>query len=135
MQNSLFAELEEIEIKRPVLPSVPEVSSFERLNKEKELVGIYLSAHPLDDYKTEITIACNADVDQLNDPVSLEKQYGSSNITIAGVVRNIEEIMTKKNTSLTKYTIEGYAGEFTITSLTKKIQDYKHLLFVTHLWY
>lgn len=130
MQNSLFAELEEIEIKRPVLPSVPEVSSFERLNKEKELVGIYLSAHPLDDYKTEITIACNADVDQLNDPVSLEKQYGSSNITIAGVVRNIEEIMTKKNTSLTKYTIEGYAGEFTITSLTKKIQDYKHLLFV-----
>lgn len=130
MQNSLFAELEEIEIQRPALPITPEVSSFERLNKEKDLVGIYLSAHPLDDYKTEITIACNADVDQLNDWVGLEKQYGSSTITVAGVVRSVEEIMTKKNTSLTKYTIEGYAGEYTITSLTKKIQDYKHLLFV-----
>ncbi|MBQ2025486.1 MAG: DNA polymerase III subunit alpha [Paludibacteraceae bacterium] len=130
MQGSLFDDLEEIEIQRPIAPAAPETSSFERLNKEKDLVGIYLSAHPLDDYKTEIAIACNADVDQLNDAVMLEKQYGNANIVVAGVVRSVEEIMTKRNTSLTKYTIEGYAGEYTVVSLTKKIQEFKHLLFV-----
>lgn len=130
MQGSLFDDIEEIEIQRPVPPARPDFSSFERLNKEKELVGIYLSAHPLDDYKTEISIACNAGVGQLSDWESMVMRYGDGNIVVAGVIRGVEEILTKRNTSLTKFTIEGYAGEVTITALTKKIQEYKHLLFV-----
>ena len=130
MQGTLFDDIEEIEIQRPSAPVAPETSSFERLNKEKELVGIYLSAHPLDDYKTEITIACNADIGQLNDSAALDKKYGAGQIVVAGVVRSVEEILTKRNTSLTKFTIEGYSGEVTLTALTKKIQDFRHLLFV-----
>ncbi len=130
MQGTLFDDIEEIEIQRPSAPVAPETSSFERLNKEKELVGIYLSAHPLDDYKTEITIACNADIGQLNDAPALDKKYGAGQIVVAGVVRSVEEILTKRNTSLTKFTVEGYSGEVTLTSLTKKIQDFRHLLFV-----
>ena len=58
--NSLFGDLDlAIEVKHPDLPQVPRWDTIERLNKEKDLIGIYLSAHPLDEYEYEVRELCN----------------------------------------------------------------------------
>ena len=54
-----FGDVEEIEIARPRIPDCDEWSNLTKLNKEKELIGIYLSAHPLDNYKLEMETFCN----------------------------------------------------------------------------
>ncbi len=65
---SLFDELgsEAIEIAHPLIPDVEPVSSLERLNSEKEYVGLYLSGHPLDDYKFQLQYACNTTMAELS---------------------------------------------------------------------
>ncbi|MFW6043613.1 MAG: DNA polymerase III subunit alpha, partial [Marinilabiliaceae bacterium] len=58
-QSSLFGAADmNVAVKRPALPNVPEYSSVEKLNKEKELIGIYLSAHPLDRFRLELKHYC-----------------------------------------------------------------------------
>ena len=60
-QNTLFGDFSDMAsvIQRPTLPSVPRMSTIERLNKEKDLIGIYLSAHPLDEYELEVKELCD----------------------------------------------------------------------------
>ena len=63
---SLFSDMSDaIEIKHPDLPQVPRWDTIERLNKEKDLIGIYLSAHPLDEYEFEIRDLCNCTANAL----------------------------------------------------------------------
>ena len=58
--NSLFDDFDlAVEVRHPDLPHVPRWNTIERLNKEKELIGIYLSAHPLDEYEYEVRELCN----------------------------------------------------------------------------
>ncbi len=67
-QNSLFGDLGSdfgIEIQRPEMPQVPRWSVIERLNKEKSLIGIFLSAHPLDEWEFEVTDICNVTAAEL----------------------------------------------------------------------
>ena len=65
--NSLFGDLADaIEIKHPELPQAPRWDTIERLNKEKELIGIYLSAHPLDEYEYEVRELCNITAAELS---------------------------------------------------------------------
>ena len=64
--NSLFSDFDiAIDIKHPNLPQVARWNTIERLNKEKELIGIYLSAHPLDEYEFEIRELCNCTANEL----------------------------------------------------------------------
>ena len=65
-QNSLFGDLDAVvEVKHPDLPQAVRWNSIERLNKEKDLIGIYLSAHPLDEYEYEVRELCNITADEL----------------------------------------------------------------------
>ena len=65
--NSLFGDLDAaIEVKHPDLPQVPRWNTIERLNKEKDLIGIYLSAHPLDEYEYEVRELCNLTAHELS---------------------------------------------------------------------
>jgi DNA polymerase-3 subunit alpha len=64
--NSLFSDFDiAVEIKHPELPQVPRWDTIERLNKEKDLIGIYLSAHPLDEFEYEIRELCNTSTREL----------------------------------------------------------------------
>ncbi len=64
--NSLFGDLDTaVEVKHPELQQVPRWDTIERLNKEKELIGIYLSAHPLDEYEYEVRELCNITANEL----------------------------------------------------------------------
>ena len=101
-QNSLFGDLGvTVEIQRPEMPRVEHWSTIEKLNKEKELIGIFLSAHPLDDYEFELRTLCNITTEELNWFRSHEKQVqnektGKTNRQIRvrdweGVVMNTDD--------------------------------------------
>lgn len=66
-QNSLFGDLGDagVDIQHPELPQVQKWSAIERLNIEKSLIGIFLSAHPLDEYEFEVKEMCNITTEQL----------------------------------------------------------------------
>jgi len=66
-QNTLFGAIDGgIEIQKPELPKTPHMTTIERLNIEKDLIGIYLSAHPLDEYEFEVRQMSNISTDELN---------------------------------------------------------------------
>ena len=86
-QFGLFGAME-VETVRPSQPSdVEKMSDIERLNKERDLVGIYLSSHPLDEYSFIIEHVCNTSLDELDDLKSLQSK---KKITFAGIVTEIK---------------------------------------------
>lgn len=106
-QNSLFGGFDAIEIAKPSVPMAEEWSATMKLNKEKELVGIYLSAHPLDEYAMVLekmcTIGCK-DVD------NSEVLNTISVVNFAGIVTKVEEALTKKGAPYGRVTIEDFSG-------------------------
>ena len=66
-QVSLFGESSDIQIAEPTIPTCEDWSTMEKLAKEKEVVGIYISGHPLDDFKYEMKYFCNSKLDSLKD--------------------------------------------------------------------
>lgn len=75
--TSLFGGTEAVEIATPPIPEVEGWSTIERLNRERELVGIYLSAHPLDDYEIILNNLCNTHCAELGDKAELAKRKTS----------------------------------------------------------
>ena len=107
-QNSLFLGFDDLEIQTPPLPKTDERwSDIERLNKERELVGIYLSAHPLDEYKIVLDNLCNTRCDELADVNKLE---GREDVTIGGIVTNVRTGFTKTGKPYGIVTLEDFAG-------------------------
>ena len=104
---SLFGDMgESIQIATPSLPEAPEWSVLERLNKEKELVGIYISAHPLDEYRVILEHVCNVQMSRLeNRPALLNKD-----LVLGGVVTEVRESRTKNGKPCGFTRIEDFSG-------------------------
>jgi DNA polymerase-3 subunit alpha len=81
-QISLFGDDELEQMPEPVPPTLEPWTALYALSKEKEVVGIYISGHPLDDYKYEIRSFCSAELSELNDLESLSK----TEIKVAGII-------------------------------------------------
>jgi DNA polymerase-3 subunit alpha len=107
-QNSLFGGLDTIEISKPEVPFAHEWSPLEKLNKERDYIGMYLSAHPLDDYEFEINYICNTRTTDLKDLPSL---YGKS-LRIGGMVTTIRHGTSKAGNPYGILTLEDYEGAF-----------------------
>src|SRR5690554_3696861 len=104
--NSLFGDDTSFQIARPEIPQAARWSDLERLNKERELIGIYLSAHPLDDYEFILKYVCNADTVRLQE---LEPLNGME-ITFGGIITMVREGQTKRGSPYTIFKIEDYMG-------------------------
>ena len=104
---SLFGDMgETIQIATPSLPEAPEWSVLERLNREKELVGIYISAHPLDEYRVILEHVCNVRMSQLeNRPALLNRE-----LVLGGVVTEVRESRTKNDKPCGFTRIEDFSG-------------------------
>ncbi|MDD5618927.1 MAG: DNA polymerase III subunit alpha [Proteiniphilum sp.] len=105
---SLFGDDTSFQIARPEIPQAARWSDLERLNKERELIGIYLSAHPLDDYEFILKYVCNADTVRLQE---LEPLNGME-ITFGGIITMVREGQTKRGSPYTIFKIEDYAGSY-----------------------
>ena len=109
MQNSLFGAFGDgIEIARPPVPKADvRWSDIERLNKERELVGIYLSAHPLDEFKIILDNLCNAKCADLSDFTRLN---GREDIVLGGIVTAIRQKFMKNGEPCGFVTLEDFDG-------------------------
>ena len=108
-QNSLFGGFDDIEIATPVVPKNDiRWSDIERLNKERELVGIYLSAHPLDEYKIILDNLCNAKCADLADRGATLQDR--EDVTMGGIVTGIQRRFGKNNKPWGIINIEDFEG-------------------------
>ena len=91
-QASLFGGASGEAIPRPNVPDVEPYGEFEKLNIEKEVVGLYISGHPLDNFKFELDTFCNT---PLNDLENVEALQGKE-VRVAGIVSAFAHRTTKK---------------------------------------
>ena len=104
--NSLFGGEHAVEIATPEIISAPEWGNLERLNKERDLVGIYLSAHPLDEYIPILEKMCNAKMADLVDLTPLQNH----DLILGGIVTAVKEGMTKKGSPYGRVKMEDFSG-------------------------
>lgn len=107
--NSLFGMSDDAGFTTPAIPDAEPWSGIDRLNKEKELVGIYLSAHPLDDYSLILHKMCNTlckDVVKDN----YEELAGREEITFGGIVTHVNQRFNKQGKPFGIVTIEDFEG-------------------------
>ncbi|MGQ1889652.1 DNA polymerase III subunit alpha [Thermophagus sp. OGC60D27] len=121
-QTSLFGVSDMTDaVKRPSAPNVPEFTSVEKLNREKELIGIYLSAHPLDRFRLELKYFCNTELSELND---LSDLNGRS-IVVGGMVTGIRRGVTRvKENPYAIITLEDYSGSFDFALFGRDYKDF-----------
>ncbi len=106
---SLFGDFNSVDITKPEIPKVPAWSLIERLNKEKELIGIYLSSHPLDEYFVELKSYCNAEVSILKDGLAPLK---NRTLKFGGMITSSRTGTTKKGNPYGGFTLEDFSGSY-----------------------
>jgi DNA polymerase-3 subunit alpha len=99
-----------MQIARPDIPMAQPWTDLEKLNKERDLIGIYLSAHPLDDYELILKYVCNTSTSDFGD---MEKMNGRE-VTFGGMVTSTREGQTKHGSPFTIFKVEDYNGSFEI---------------------
>jgi DNA polymerase-3 subunit alpha len=104
--NSLFGDDNQVEIATPEIVSAPSWGDLERLNRERELVGIYLSAHPLDEFAVILKYVCNVQMAELNDLTPLQNR----DLVLGGIVTDVREGTTKKGNPFGIAKVEDYSG-------------------------
>ena len=106
-RNSLFGDDNAVEIATPPIIRGERWSDIERLNRERDLVGIYLSAHPLDEYKVILDSLCNTSCQELED---VQKLSDREQIVLGGIVTGIRQKYTKTGKPCGFITIEDFNG-------------------------
>ena len=130
-QVSLFGDASEVQIPEPEVPPCEEWGTMEKLRREKEVVGIYISGHPLDDFKTEITAFCNASVSNAH---SLEELINRE-IAIAGVVSDVQHRVSKNGKGWALFTIEDYTDTFEFRIFGEEYLKFRHFLMINSFVY
>ena len=145
--SSLFDVLDDggVEIQHPEMPQAERWGTIERLNKEKSLIGIYLSAHPLDEYEFELGEMCDIHSDDMNyfskwnrnqinqedpsknrprvytptedepDPQEWLKEHEDRTAHIGGIITAVNNRVSKAGNAYAEYTLEDYHGSYTFT--------------------
>ncbi len=108
--NSLFGDFGSVEITKPKPVQAEEWSAIERLNRERDLVGIYLSAHPLDEYAVVLKNLCNKKCMELGKEADKEELAKLEVVTVGGIVTDLREGFTKRGTPFGIVTLEDYEG-------------------------
>ena len=125
-QQSLFGGGEGVvDIQHPVIPACQDWSTLETLGKEREMIGLYLSAHPLDDYAVIIRNMCKT---QLSDLDNLESLRGQE-IAVAGMVIATQNLVTKTGKPWGKFTLEDYNGTHEFALFSKDYENFRKYLF------
>ncbi|MCD8287519.1 MAG: DNA polymerase III subunit alpha, partial [Porphyromonadaceae bacterium] len=104
--NSLFGDLSPIDVIHPAIPETAPWSDLEKLNKEKDLIGIYLSAHPLDKYRIALQYGCNTTLKELDNYEALKGR----DLTMGGIVIGFREGTSKNNKPFGVIKVEDYSG-------------------------
>ena len=111
-QNSLFGGIDEVEVVHPVVPKTDKWATIEKLDKEREFVGIYLSAHPLDEYEVILNNMCNTHCNEIGRDVNIAQLAQRDEVTIGGIVTAVNERFSQKTGKPFGFiTIEDFEGQ------------------------
>ena len=130
-QVSLFGEASDVQIPEPVVPPCEDWSTMEKLAKEKEVVGIYISGHPLDDYKFEMQYFCNAKLEALK---NLE-HYINKNLSVGGIITNVQHRVAKNGKGWASFMLEGYDESFEFRIFGEEYLKFRHYLIQNNFTY
>ncbi|MBW8199649.1 DNA polymerase III subunit alpha [Flagellimonas abyssi] len=125
-QVSLFGEASEVQIPEPIVPPCEEWGTMEKLRREKEVVGIYISGHPLDDFKKEIKAFCKntvADFSRLEEHVNRE-------LTVAGVITDVQHRVSKNGKGWGLFTLEDYNESYELRIFGEEYLKFRHFLMI-----
>lgn len=121
-QNSLFGSLDiAVEIAKPEIPFVPEWSSLVKLNREREMIGMYLSAHPMDEFEFEINNICNATT---VDIAEITKYPIGTGLKLGGIVTATRTGTTRNGKPFGIITVEDYHGSFEFPLFGKNFEEF-----------
>ena len=123
-QVSLFGEASEVQIPEPEVPPCEEWGTMKKLKLEKEVVGVYISGHPLDDFKIEIDNFCNvkvSDFHHLEDFVNREVCFG-------GVVTDVQHRESRAGKGWAIFTVEDYEDSFEFKIFGEEYLKFRHFL-------
>ena len=123
---SLFGDIDEMKPERPAIPEWDgEENYLEVLQKEKELVGMYLSSHPLDKYQFEIDNFATCELANLPNYISeCEHAKKPAKICVAGLVTEYKPLLTKKGAPYSRTVLEDYSGSYELTLFSKDHEAY-----------
>jgi len=119
-KNTLFGGLDAVDIAKPEILYASEWSPLERLNKERDLIGMYLSAHPLDEYEFEINHICNTTTVDLKDLNLLQGKV----LKIGGMVTNFRNGTSKAGNPYGIFTLEDYVGAYEFALFGKNYVEF-----------
>jgi len=123
-QVSLFGESSDFQIAEPVVPPCEDWSTMEKLAKEKEVVGIYISGHPLDDFKFEMKYFCNSKLESLRDL----NQFVNKNLTFGGIINNVQHKTAKNGKGWASFNLEGYDESYEFKIFGEEYMKNRHYL-------
>jgi DNA polymerase-3 subunit alpha len=123
-QNSLFGDIGSVDMPSPKLLPCEPWSRLEQLKNEKEVIGFYLSGHPLDEYKIEIENFCNTTLDPLKD---LTKWKGRD-VSFAGIAVEVNHRVSKTGKPFGSLILEDYSGNLDIVLFGEDYLKFKHFL-------
>ncbi|RZJ57867.1 MAG: DNA polymerase III subunit alpha, partial [Flavobacterium sp.] len=130
-QVSLFGEASEVQIPEPVVPPCEEWSTMEKLAKEKEVVGIYISGHPLDDYRFEMKYFCSSKLETLK---NLEQHVGK-NLSFGGIISNVQHKVAKNGKGWASFFLEGYDESHEFRIYGEEYLKFRHFLISNNFTY
>ena len=123
-QHSMFGEATGTTMPAPTVPRAEEWPAIYKLNREKEVVGIFISGHPLDDFKVEITSFCTGTVAMLNDPAA----YLGRDLLVAAIISSAEHRFTKYGDGFGTLIIEDYQEAFKLNLFKESYLKFKHFM-------
>ena len=119
-ENSLFGGSSDVMIAAPSVPKVDEWLLIQKLNYEKDCVGIYLSGHPLDDFKMEVGFA-NVTLDKI-------QEFKNQKVKIAAFVATANHRISKKGTGFGSFTLQDYTGSYEFSMFSEDYAKFRYLL-------
>ena len=126
-QVSLFGEASEVQIPEPEVPPCDDWGTMEKLRKEKEVVGIYISGHPLDDFRKEINAFCNTNISVFKDEL---EGYVNRELTFAGVITDVQHRVSKNGKGWGLFTVEDYTDTHEFRIFGEEYLKFRHFLMI-----
>lgn len=123
-QVSLFGDSSEVQIPEPEVPPCEEWGTMKKLKQEKEVVGVYISGHPLDDFKIEMTSFANCKVSDFN---HLEN-YLNKEMCFGGVVSDVQHRESKAGKGWAIFTVEDYEDSYDFKIFGEEYLKWRHFL-------
>jgi DNA polymerase-3 subunit alpha len=125
-QVSLFGGSSAGEVSKPKMPDCEPWSDIDKLRKEKEIVGFYISGHPLDQYRFELDNLCSGNTEKLS--ADKLKELNGKEVSMAGIVSNVQVRQTQTGKSFVLFKIEDYYGSIDMALFGEDYLKHAHFI-------